>query len=233
LLDDDMTPGEGLVTRHRSAHTDGGEQLVMGPCLFARGANVTRFNREWADEWYSLLEREGIVRTAEHGSYANTSGPRAVFEQLGGFDERFVGWGGEDFEMTVRALAAGVTIRFDPKAIAWHHQRRGVIDMCAKTVDRGRNAVRICRIHPEVTDDLFPPHSPLGHRARLRRIGAQNPVIARTVARVAAVAAAAEQATPLAERARFLSLAVEASLLAGVSEVDEQGDLVARLLRDP
>jgi len=107
------------------------------------------------------------VSTAAHGSYANTSGPVAVFERLGGFDERFVGWGGEDFEMTVRVPAAGVPMRSDAQAIAWHDQRRGIMEMCAKTVDRGRNAVRICEIHPDVTDHLFAawsPQAPAPHR---------------------------------------------------------------------
>ncbi|MBD2830386.1 hypothetical protein ID875_27275 [Streptomyces globisporus] len=54
---------------------------------------------------------EGAARRALGGLCgANTSLPRALFEEVGGFDEGFgLGWGCEDLELGVRALAAGHT----------------------------------------------------------------------------------------------------------------------------
>ncbi len=43
-----------------------------------------------------------------------------LFAELGGFDERFVGYGGEDWEFAARAWAAGAVLVHEPGAVAWH-----------------------------------------------------------------------------------------------------------------
>ena len=43
-----------------------------------------------------------------------------LFAELGGFDERFVGYGGEDWELAARAWAAGALLVHEPTAVAWH-----------------------------------------------------------------------------------------------------------------
>jgi hypothetical protein len=48
---------------------------------------------------------------------------RDVFEQVGGFDERFLGWGGEDDAMTLRLMASGfplVEVGNTPALHLWH-----------------------------------------------------------------------------------------------------------------
>lgn len=44
-----------------------------------------------------------------------------LFADLGGFDESFVGYGGEDWEFAHRALAGGAVLHHAPEAVAWHH----------------------------------------------------------------------------------------------------------------
>lgn len=45
---------------------------------------------------------------------------RSLFEDLGGFDERFVGYGGEDWDLAYRAWNAGAVLVYEPDAVAWH-----------------------------------------------------------------------------------------------------------------
>lgn len=45
---------------------------------------------------------------------------RDAFERLGGFDERLVGYGGEDWDLAYRAWNTGVVLRHAPSAVAWH-----------------------------------------------------------------------------------------------------------------
>jgi len=44
----------------------------------------------------------------------------ALFRELGGFDERFTGYGGEDWELAHRARSAGAVLAHVPDAVAWH-----------------------------------------------------------------------------------------------------------------
>lgn len=45
---------------------------------------------------------------------------RDTFERLGGFEESFVGYGGEDWEFAHRAWLAGADFAYVPAAVAWH-----------------------------------------------------------------------------------------------------------------
>ncbi|WP_193045163.1 glycosyltransferase [Mycolicibacterium baixiangningiae] len=44
-----------------------------------------------------------------------------LFTDIAGFDESFVGYGGEDWEFAHRALAGGAVLHHAPDAVAWHH----------------------------------------------------------------------------------------------------------------
>jgi Glycosyl transferase family 2 len=45
---------------------------------------------------------------------------RSLFDDLGGFDERFVGYGGEDWDLAYRAWNGGAVLVHEPGAVAWH-----------------------------------------------------------------------------------------------------------------
>ena len=66
---------------------------------------------------------------ATQGEYAPLCGglvlfQRALFQLLGGWDERFLGWGGEDDAMSVKVARAGVPARLvNRPALHLHHRR--------------------------------------------------------------------------------------------------------------
>ena len=45
---------------------------------------------------------------------------RRMFEQVGGFDESFIAYGGEDWEWAYRAWVRGAVLAHVPAAVAWH-----------------------------------------------------------------------------------------------------------------
>ena len=46
--------------------------------------------------------------------------PRSLFEAIGGFEESFTEYGGEDWELANRGWLAGADFRHVPDAVAWH-----------------------------------------------------------------------------------------------------------------
>ncbi|GAB3296202.1 glycosyltransferase family 2 protein [Pseudoclavibacter terrae] len=45
---------------------------------------------------------------------------RWFFDETGGFDEDFLGYGGEDWDWASRAWLAGAVLAYEPLAVAWH-----------------------------------------------------------------------------------------------------------------
>ena len=115
FLDDDIIPGDGLVSAHREAHAASGKTIVAGQVLqpgeeaMAPGSDdAFRFchsGPRWIEEFMG----------------GNFSIEKSTALGLGGFDENFVG-GGYRFERDFarRALAAGVRIYFEPGASIRH-----------------------------------------------------------------------------------------------------------------
>lgn len=71
---------------------------------------------------------------------------RRLWTRLGGFDETFIGYGGEDWDLAWRAWTAGADRRYVPAALAWHDgpdaAGRG-IDVRDKNVESLRLAATI------------------------------------------------------------------------------------------
>lgn len=59
-------------------------------------------------------------RSYRHVISAVLAVPAALFHCVGGFDERFVGYGGEDWDLAHRLRTAGALLAHVPDAVAWH-----------------------------------------------------------------------------------------------------------------
>lgn len=227
FLDDDLVPCDGLVRRHREAHAPGNPRVVVGPCVIQDGAETTTGTREWWDGRYAEMAEKGITRFDQF-SAANTSLPRALLEQVGGFDERFVGYGREDYEMGLRLLDAGTPVAFDEDAVAWHEQRRSEVEGLRLRREEGRNVVRFADLHPDrMTEVLGAARPP---RGLLLLVPATRLLLfaLRLVLRSsAAILAAAERCGRPSVGRRLMG---DLAFLAGVLEQDQDGEVSARLL---
>ncbi len=77
---------------------------------------------EWLADAY---RRSGDLLRCDDRSYRYVIGAviactRALFDELGGFDESFTAYGGEDWEWAHRAWQAGAVFAHVPAAVAWH-----------------------------------------------------------------------------------------------------------------
>lgn len=124
FLDDDMLPDPGFISAHLEAARQFPGAVVVGACPVA-GARRP-FSRMIA-RWYAgqfdamtTTATTGHTLTAFQVFTGNLMVPRAVFERIGGFDERFEGYGGEDTDFGIRLVAAGIPLRYAPWAVAAH-----------------------------------------------------------------------------------------------------------------
>jgi GT2 family glycosyltransferase len=229
FVDDDMVPTDGLLARHRRGHAGPGARFMMGPCLHPPdGAEITGPIREYAEQWFGALAEAGEVTKAFDFSVANTSGPRSLWVDVGGFDERLSGWGGEDYEIGLRIIDRGIPVLFDPEAIAWHHQLRTVREFCADRYEQGRNFVRIARLHPDSVEEMIPEMRSGRALRLLHRLSAGRPRRYAVGAKALTLGAEAEARVARDGGGRLLDLAQMASQIAGVAELDPDGALVER-----
>jgi GT2 family glycosyltransferase len=125
MTDDDCVPAEGWIAALAVAFASpvaavSGRVLPLGPERPGTYAVSSRLSEERA-----VFERKGPPWLA--GSGGNFAVRRAVWEQLGGFDERLgAGTGGqsaEDMDFIYRMLAAGERVLYEPRAVIYHERQ--------------------------------------------------------------------------------------------------------------
>lgn len=233
FLDDDLIAEPGLVRRHRSSHRPEAPRLVVGVCRIPDDEQVPAPLRAWWDEFHADLAAAGRVERFDQFTAANTSGPAELLSGVGGFDESFVAYGFEDYELAVRLLEAGVSLDHDPGAVAWHPSIPPQGVLIARQRDLGENAARLVDLHPSLLDAMFPPiKARMPHRL-IRRTRLRSPrglmaisylgrgLVALTNDRVDRVARHAERVARVAARG------------AGVATIDPSGELLDRVLGQP
>lgn len=122
FLDSDCLTPPDFVLGHASWHAHGGKTVAIG----GRTKGVMGSEDALADYRKRLRRRTAGL---QHGSEmfrsfvtANVSLPLALFRDVGGFDERFHRWGGEDNELGWRLWSAGAVF-LDAEAVSVTHQR--------------------------------------------------------------------------------------------------------------
>jgi len=121
FIDADLIAHEQLITVTSELFRDEGRVAATG-CYDASPANESPFARYkalWT--WHCWQRSAGSSRESTHLQGAMAAVSREVFEQLGGFDERYRGGNVEDYEISQRLRGAGHCITFDERIGGRHH----------------------------------------------------------------------------------------------------------------
>jgi GT2 family glycosyltransferase len=172
FLDDDVEPTPNLIEAHVRAHQGGSDQVAMGPCPYPPALQNTRLlHMELQSWWEGAFQR--VVQPSHRYAYSNCfsgnlSVEKDLFIRIGQFDSIFQVH--EDYELGIRLLKAGVSLRAIPEAMAYHHEEINLQRVFRRRRDEGRADILLLRRHPELFE------SSLG-----ARLGASLPLWARIV----------------------------------------------------
>lgn len=230
FLDDDLIPSAGLVERHRRGHDWARPGVLVGPCRIPEGIDAPASFLSWWDEFYEDLARTATIDRFDRFTTANASAPAGVLVAAGGFDERFVAYGLEDYELAVRLLGAGTPLRFDAGAVAWHPDVPTFALFVGRQRSIGYNAARLARLHPQTLDLLFPLGEVTPPRDLLRRARLRSP---RSLMAASSFALGVHRLVAPVHRSvarPWEHLARTAAHAAGVAEADPDGVLLDRML---
>jgi len=195
FLDDDVEPGPDLIAEHVAAHRTALDRprVVIGPYRLPEsdgdGFYPTHVRTWWAD-LFSAMARPGHRFAYRDILAGNLSLPVAVWRSVGGFDPAFRGCGGEDWELGVRLLAAGIEPHFASGAEAVHRVS-GTGDVpasFARALQEGVADVLIGSRHPALRPSLDLRHWTGVTRRLLPRLAVSWPAagdpLARSLARL-------------------------------------------------
>lgn len=215
LLDDDMVVARSALLCHLG-HARGDARIVMGPCdVRSDNPDIVRAHW-WYEERHRRLAADGVVRDPHDSSFANTSAPTRLLREHA-FDERFRGYGVEDFELAVRLFAAGEVIAFDAQAAVEHHLAPSRSESLRKMREEGVNRMRFLGIHPTYEAVVFRPDP--GRAERVLRRVARGPTSAALWWLACALDAAGSWRPLRRARPRLMSSAELAAIYSGVSSV--------------
>jgi GT2 family glycosyltransferase len=156
LLDDDMEPTREFIAAHMRAHEERERAGIVGavPIRVADGSPpVTRFVAAKFNDHLRELETGGELRFRSFYS-GNFSVSRRLMLEVGGYDDSFRIYGNEDTELSLRLLRAGVSLRYDPAAVAHQHYEKDFAGLAGDNLAKGRTAVLAMAKHPEEFGDF-------------------------------------------------------------------------------
>ncbi|GAA2640354.1 glycosyltransferase family 2 protein [Streptomyces axinellae] len=163
-LDADQVVAPGFLAEHVRLHAADPALLVVGRRLqldegrFDQEALACGFRPEALPPVVRGDERERLFRLLErpltematcwhHAWTCNASAGRDRLATVGGFDEKFSGWGLEDAELAYRLVQDGVRMRYTTAAVVYHEHRQPVT--AAMYREWCRNLAHFVRRHPD------------------------------------------------------------------------------------
>jgi GT2 family glycosyltransferase len=110
--------------------------------------------------------------------------PASLYAEVGGFDEAFTAYGGEDWEFGYRALNAGAVLTHEPGAVAWHDGadwgRRHTADPTAARAEKARETAALAQRIPGLDPAGMGPADVVVHLSAPPELGATAAAAYRT-----------------------------------------------------
>jgi GT2 family glycosyltransferase len=148
FLDDDQIASPDLIDAHLRVQAEHGPVLVQGFYPLAAG-----YRRRGASLIYERSYMRSVAPTdrthpsTAHIWSANISVMRATFREIGGFDESFREYGGEDTDFGLRVAALGVPVIFEPAALSHHQHDVSYPSVRRQAFSAGKSLVHLAQKH--------------------------------------------------------------------------------------
>lgn len=105
----------------------------------------------WKNLHHKVFQNNPIVAFGTH----NLSVKREVISKIGGFDEMFNCYGGEDQELGVRIKKAGYRIGYLPRAVAYNIRiPKSNTEILTRAAESGKMAALLIKKHPKYKSQL-------------------------------------------------------------------------------
>jgi GT2 family glycosyltransferase len=181
FLDDDMLLDEGALAMHRAAHAPEGERVVFGSLGLAPGSRRS-FLKEgveiWGEQVRARLSAPGYRLRFDDCHFGHASMSRSLLRSCGGFDESFVRFGNEDYDLGWRLLQARAEMRFLPGAVARQIYDKDMPRWLRDCQCVGEADQVLAAKHPLLNNELrlsAPPAHPLRRLARRCGLAGTDP----------------------------------------------------------
>ncbi|UCF67736.1 MAG: glycosyltransferase [Acidobacteriota bacterium] len=137
FTDDDCQPDPGWLSALEDHYADSPQTIAGGRTINALRDNIcAEASQALVSYLYEYYQRKGTPFIASN----NLTLPRELFDELGGFDERFRLAGGEDRELCDRALRRGCCLAHVPQAMVHHYHALSLRGFLRQHLNYGRGA---------------------------------------------------------------------------------------------
>lgn len=147
--DSDILASPDLLEQHLRHHREAQNIAVVGWEVQVRDLDDYAYKRDHPEARGHLHPPTRKKLSWLYFLTGNASVRRADLLRVGSFDESFTGYGHEDLELGYRLEQAGITIRYEPRAVNYHCQDVPHDDQKEKMKLAGRSTVRFYRKHPD------------------------------------------------------------------------------------
>ena len=152
FIDADMEFRPDFLSKHLSLHKDK-PIATVGSVVFHPGLEKNGLMRYFEKRGAAKLE-PGQPIPGRYFLSGNSCVPASVVREIGGFDEGFQAYGGEDLEFGLR-VAEKVQLYYVPEAVTYHHHSRKM----EESLETFRKYGEFClpyllKKHPELFKDL-------------------------------------------------------------------------------
>jgi glycosyltransferase involved in cell wall biosynthesis len=215
-LDDDLVVNRRALVAHLRWDRDEAP-MVMGPCLIRSDTAQSAAAKEWYDARWAALASQRLLTDPLVITFANASLPKALIEEHP-FVERFRGYGGEDVDLAIRLVAAGVRVGYDADAGVDHDFTPSSPERLRKLREEGRNRMLLLELHPAHHDIIFPGEP--GRFERITRRAAGLPVVWRALWPTAVALGWVGHRLSKDRAVQLQNLAETAALNAGIADAE-------------
>jgi glycosyltransferase involved in cell wall biosynthesis len=181
FLDDDMLLGDGSILEHQKAHQEV-ERVVFGALGLASGPRRSFLKKGieiWGDEVQERLSAPGYSLRFDDCHFGHASMTRNLHQSSGGFDESFVRYGNEDYDLGWRLIQAGARLSYLPEAVAYQFYDKSFYRWLKDCEWVGMADKDLAGKHPSLARELrlasIPAH-PLKRVARLSGLSSLDPL---------------------------------------------------------